>query len=272
MLKYQIKEIRIYDMYQSMKVFSGKGKISVAYYLLQNQPVSSNTTVIDRLGKREYIKLLDDSIIILAFNSVFSKIQQKAPLFYLGNEHRVTSINATKCEGGINKQIHRISESGEITFVKTSIVHKDQHIPKVYLSGYHNPRYYHDEKGEYGVIGSHQHYFVGDELNKLEDYFKTKLSTVLLKHIKYDQEYIEPKYYPDVRKLPIEKITDESLADHFGFTKEERDAINATEYPKREYKFKEITCAQLNGEDEAEISDAEGGARRRRFTCKIRRT
>ena len=267
MLKYQIKEMRIYDMYQSMKVFSGKGKISVAYYLLQNQPVSSNTTITDRLDKRESIKLLDDSIIILAFNSVFYKIQQKAPLFYLGNDHRVSSIPTTKCLGGHNKQIHKISESGEITFVKTSIVHKDQHIPKVYLSGYHNPRYYHDEKGEYGIIGSHQHYFVGDELNKLEDYFKTKLSTVLLKHIKYDQEYIEPKYYPDVRTLPLEKINDETLADYFGFTKEERDAINASEYPKREYKFKEITCAQLKKEEVLE-----GGARRRRFTRKIRRS
>ena len=79
----------------------------------------------------------------------------------------------------------------------------------------------------------------------LEDYFKTKLSAILLKHTKYDQEFIEPKYYPDVRALPLKIINDETLADYFGFTKEERASINATAYPKRQYKFKEITCAQL---------------------------
>ena len=60
-----------------------------------------------------------------------------------------------------------------------------------------------------------------------------------------------------MRTLPLEKITDETLADYFGFTKEEREAINATVYPKREYKFKEITCAQLKGEK----VEQEGGAR-----------
>jgi hypothetical protein len=76
-----------------------------------------------------------------------------------------------------------------------------------------------------------------------------------------------------ISTLPLEKITDETLADYFGFTKEEREAINATEYPKREYKFKEITCAQLKGENkEAANSDAEGGGvKQRRFTRKLRR-
>ena len=103
-------------------------------------------------------------------------------------------------------------------------------------------------------------------------YFNTKLSALILKYVKYRQEFIEPRYYPDVRKLPLDKITDETLADYFGFTKEEREAINATEYPKREYKFKEITCAQLKGEkEEAGDSDAEGGGKQRRFTRKVRR-
>lgn len=75
-----------------------------------------------------------------------------------------------------------------------------------------------------------------------------------------------------VRKIKLDTITDETLADYFGFTKEEREAINATEYPKREYKFKEITCAELKGEKaEAGDSDAEGGVKQRRFTRKVRR-
>jgi len=258
LLKYQIKCMHIYDMYQSMKLFSGKGKINTAYYLLENKPVYTTTTVIDRLGIKNEITLNNKSIIILAFNSIFSKIQKKASLFYEGDEHKVTSIQTAKCNVGDNRQIHRISESGEITFVKTNVLHNDQHTPKIYLSGFQKPRFYYDKKGEYGLIGSHQHYFTGENLNKLEDYFKTKLSAILLMHTKYDQEFIEPKYYPDVRSIPLEKITDETLADYFGFTSEERKSVNAVEYPKREYKFKEITCAQLKGEKD---DVAEGGAR-----------
>lgn len=253
MLQYQIKDMRIYDMYQSMKVFSGKGKISVAYYLLENKPVYTTTTIVDRVGKKEIVQLNSKSIIILAINSIFSKIQKKASLFYDDDQLRVTSIPSAKCSAGSNKQIHRISETGEITYCKTSVKHKDQHSPKLYLSGYQNPRFYHDKDGIYGLIGSHQHYFIGSDLDKLEDYFKTKLSAILLKHAKYDQEFIEPKYYPDVRTLPLKKITDDTLADYFGFTKEERAAINATEYPKRHYKFKEITCAQVKGEKEPKL-------------------
>ena len=178
-------------------------------------------------------------------------------MFYQGDELKGTSIDTKKCTSGINKQIHRINETGDITFVKTGLEHSYQTIPKLVLSGYKSPRFYHDKKGEYGVIGNDQHFILGSNLNKVEDYFKTKLSALLLTNIKYRQKFIEPNYYPDVRTIPIDKITDESLADYFGFTKEEREAIEATEYPKREYKFKEITCADLKGEKE---EPKEGGS------------
>ena len=143
--------------------------------------------------------------------------------------------------------------------------------PKIYIDGINYPRFYYDKEGKYGVIDQNQFYIIGKNLNKQSDYFKTKLSALLLKYIKYRQDFIEPRYYPDVRTLPLEKITDETLATYFGFTKEECAAINATEYPKREYKFKEITCAELKGEKEDTVSDAEGGGSERRFTRKARR-
>jgi hypothetical protein len=60
------------------------------------------------------------------------------------------------------------------------------------------------------------------------------------------------------------------LADYFGFTKDERAAIEAIEYPKLEYKFQEITCAQLKG-DKAETDDLDMEGGQRRFTRKLRR-
>ena len=171
-----------------------------------------------------------------------------------------------------HQNIQKIGNDGLIYIIKSSKELDTLKFPKIYIDGYHYPRYFYDKDGEYGIIDQNQHYLIGENLGKQEMYFNTKLSALILKYVKYRQEFIEPRYYPDVRKLPLDKITDETLADYFGFTKEEREAINATEYPKREYKFKEITCAQLKGEKaEAGDSDAEGGGKQRRFTRKVRR-
>ena len=49
------------------------------------------------------------------------------------------------------------------------------------------------------------------------------------------------------------------LADYFEFTSEERNVINTTEYPKREYTLKNISCK------------TQEGGRSHRTTRKIRR-
>jgi hypothetical protein len=268
MLSYQINKMRIIFNTAAKVLFGGSGEINIAYFLLEKNPPTQTTDIIDIYNNKEKVKLKPSSILSLAYNSIFIKIQNKASLFKDSDDYHTTSISNVKCDSGTNKQIHRITDKGDITFIKTKISHPKQHEPKIILSGAKFPRFVYDKTGEYGVIGNDQHYFVGEHLNKLEDYFKTKLSAILLANIKYRMKFIDPKYYPDVRTLPLEKITDETLADFFGFTKEERAAINATEYPKREYKFKEITCAELKGKKE----DQEGGAPTRNRTRKIHKS
>jgi hypothetical protein len=245
MLKYQIHNIRIYNIYQSEKLFSGFGKINTAYYLLQNAPSYTTTRIIDIYGNIDIVKLNSKSIIILAANSIFFKIQEKLSLIYEGDSYKRLSLDIKKCNGGDNKQLHKISQSGNISFVKTDRLHPDYNKSKIFLSGFNYPRYYYDKVGEYGIIGCEQHYFIGDKLNKLCDYFNTKLSCLLLINTKFRQEYIEPKYYPDVRLLPIETINDDTLADYFGFSKEERDMINCIKYPNREYRIREVSYLEL---------------------------
>jgi len=111
----------------------------------------------------------------------------------------------------------------------------------------------------------------------LKDFLNTKLSAFLTKELKFRQDFVEFKYFPDITQIDFDKkITDESLADYFEFDDDERKVINSTEYPKREYTFKEASCdAAKDKKTEAGDSDAEeehkGGARPRRFTRKIRR-
>jgi len=272
MLSHQIHKMRIIFNSDAKKIFGGSGEANVAYFLLENKPPTKPTQIIDIYNNTDIIQLKPDSILSLAYNSIFIKIQNKSVLFKDSEDYYTTSISSAKCKAGKHKQVHRITNDGDITYIKTDMIHPKQTVPKIILSGAKFPRFLYDKTGEYGIIGNDQHYFVGDDLDKLEEYFKTKLSALLLANIKYRMKFIDPKYYPDVRKIRLDVISDETLADYFGFTKEEREAINATEYPNREYKFKEITCADLKREKvEAGGADAfEGGARPRRFTRKIR--
>jgi superfamily II DNA or RNA helicase len=260
MLTNQIHFIRIIFNTEAKRIFGGSGEINVAYFSLQKKEIDANTTIVDIYNNKEIMKLKPDSIISLAYNSIYNKVQQKGPLFKDSNDYRTKTILKTKCESGPNKQISRITDKGEIKFVSIKDTHADQSLPKIILSGAKFPRYYFDKDGEYGVIGNDQHYFVGNKLEKLAKFFDTKLSALLLANLKYRMKFIEPKFYPDIRDLPLTSITDETLAEYYGFTKGERDTISAIEYPKREYNFKAITCAELKGQKE-EGEEAVGGAR-----------
>lgn len=271
-LSKQIDYIKIYSLYESMKKFGGSGKLATSYYLIQNKKPEKPTIIVDILNNKDIVQLTPESILILAYNSIYSKVCDKSKLFLKTDSIKSTAVK--KCEQGSNKQILGIYNDGFIKYVKTNEKHPLTNIPKIIINGYTFPRYYYDKAGEYGKYSKDGTNFIitGEDLDKVKSYFDTKLSALLLNFIKFTQEKIEPKYYPDVRTLPLEKITDETLANYFGFTKEEREAINATEYPKREYKFKEITCAQLKGEKAEEgDADAKGGGKQRRFTRKVRR-
>jgi hypothetical protein len=242
-LQHQIHHLRIIFVTDFQKFFDGKGSISVAHYLLQKKQATTSTKIIDRYNHSSMIKLDQNSIIISGHNEIYQKIRAKCDDFQNSNDYKINSIK--ECKSGSNKQIYRIDMYDRIKFVKTSAIHPEQNTPKIVLYGNHWPRIYYDKEGKYGLIGQHQNYFVGKNLQKLVDFFKTKLSALLLKNIKYEQEFIAPRFLPDIRNLPINIINDETLASYFGFSSKERNLINLTEFPKREFKFTEMTCSEI---------------------------
>jgi hypothetical protein len=232
-----------------------------------------NTIIQGTSGKRENIKLNKESIILLNNSSIISKLISKSPLWKDNKKFRHTAV---PCIAGTYKQISGIYENGEITIVKTHQKHIDSDAEKIIVSGRNYPRIYFD-KGEYGLVGSGVNYWVGndDELTMLNNFLNTKLSAFLTKELKFRQNFVEFKYFPDITQIDFDKkVTDDSLADYFGFDDDERKVINATEYPKREYRFKESSCSEAKGKkaDGYESDASEGGARTHRFTRKIRRS
>ncbi len=111
----------------------------------------------------------------------------------------------------------------------------DQGEPKLIVGGLHKPVVFFDRRGDYGLFSKGQrNYFVGSqgELRAIEAFFRTRLASLLVDHVKFEQDFIRPGYYPDVRRVMEDgPITDESLADLFGFTKAEAAIIAAHPAP-----------------------------------------
>ena len=126
-------------------------------------------------------------------------------------------------------------------------------MPKVIIGGTYTPIVLYDRSGEYGLYKKGQRsYFIGDKLDKINAYFKTRLSTLILRITKYESDFIKPALYPDVRSIKdLEIINDDTLADHFKFTSEERAEIAEMPLPihPTSANIKHITCAQLAGEE-----------------------
>jgi hypothetical protein len=250
MLTKQINDIRIYHKTQAKALFNGRGEISVAYYCVENKPSTKATKVTGMNGKEEMIELHSKSILLLNNSSIINKVIEKTSFWKDNTNFKHTS---NTCEPGPHKQIKGIYDTGDIQVVKVLKKHVDQELPKIIVSGATYPRAYYDEKGEYGLIGTGVNYWVGNnkQLNRINSFLKTKLAAFLTRELRFRQGFVEFKYFPDITEVDIKKITDEN---YFNFTKEEEAVIEETDYPRREYKFKELTCGQLKGEKE-------GGAR-----------
>jgi hypothetical protein len=261
MLEKQIIHMKIYKNHDAAKLFGGKGAISLSYYLLQNKNNVEPTTIVDMVDNTDNIRLNSESVIILAYNSIFNKIRNKCKLFKDTTDYMQTQLGNAKCSNsGEYNNIVSVTEDGKVLLVKSSVELKKKDIsinnmPKIFIDGIKYPRILYDKKGEYGIIGQNQHYLVGDNLDRQEDFFKTKLSALLLTYIKFRQDFIEPRYYPDVRLLKDEdgkevEITDSSLAKVFKFTPKEINAID--DYaksigfdPNKKYVHTQITCEQM---------------------------
>jgi hypothetical protein len=269
-LSKQLLYINIFKDNQLAAIFGESANISSAYYLLENKSPSQKTIIFDTLDRTDKIKLDKKNPIILSYNSVLYKILDKCPLFKDSNDFKQVSLAITACsDSGSSKNIAGINDNGHILIVKSSKEHPLKGTKKLFIDGSSIPKVYLDT-GEYGIIGQNQSYFIGDNLESIQAYFKTKLSIFLLRNIKYRQNFIEPRYYPDIRELNLttDKINDKNLAEIFEFNDEENNAITKMPSPHTTYVIKNISCAQLKGQKDGE--ETAGGARFNK-TRKIKR-
>jgi hypothetical protein len=237
LLAHQIRALKIFknNAVGAAAAFGAHGKISVAWYVLENNGHTKPTRIYYSAAPEETedVHLTPASILVLRHNGIFQKILAKRntiPLFGDAEGPQkilYNTVNPTCSTAKGFPQITDIHQDGSLEYVMSKTPHIHQEQPKIVVGGLHTPVVFWDRKGEYGIFAKGQrNYFVGSpaELRAVNAFFQTKLSSLLLNNVKFEQDFIRPAYFPDVRYIEG-PITDETLADLYGFTKAEKAAI-----------------------------------------------
>ena len=101
---------------------------------------------------------------------------------------------------------------------------------------------YIDRSGKYGIANRDKYIIMDksyDDMCMLSSFLSTKSCLFIFEATKYRMKYLEKyifEYIPDITKIKNfpKNITDETIADFFGFNEIERNAIQ-TQYKKYDY-------------------------------------
>ena len=230
----QLKYLKVYRNFEARRVFGGSaGIIHVAYYLLEKRRPHEKTLIEYAAVPdwRDRLMLGPESVLIMCYNSIYDKIRRAGfrPLDDADDLELRHKVVAGCSNRGTHKLIRRISEDGTTKYVRSTTAHPNSGRPKLIVSGIHRPVTFYDKSGAYGLYAQGQrHYFLGsgEDLKKLDAFFKTKLAALLLDFTKYEQDFIRPGLLPDLRAVPG-PMTDAALQTYFKFSVDEKAAIQA---------------------------------------------
>lgn len=229
-LSQQLTYLKVLRNFEARKFFGGGfGIIHVAFYVLQ-KTAPTRSTLIEYAGSdfKEQLQLGPESLLILQYNGIYAKVRARVGLLEDAEDLELKHRTLKSCSSrGTHKLIRLISEDGSVKYVRSATRHKNQGKPKLIIGGIHRPVLYFDKSGSYGIYAQGQrHYFLGSQkaLHAVAETFKSKLMSLLLDQVKYEQDFIRPGLLPDLRGLDLSEAP---LSRYFGFTAAERAAIRA---------------------------------------------
>lgn len=222
LLENQMQYMRIYFTDDAKRIFKGSGEITCAAYVVQKTPYVAPTVIEDVDGVIERVQLHPAQPIYLNANGIIQKMLAVCGST-LKSDYRKSTSHPSGLKVGRYKRIQTITMGGVVQYVQADKQGTDATTPKIILFGFDRARAFLDSAGEYSTLGDGRHHICGGHLNVLHAYFQTRLSSVVLRATRYRMKFLEPQYYPDIRKagLTADKVTDEALNDLFGFTAEQ---------------------------------------------------
>ena len=223
LLNKNIQTIRIYTNFQANEIFKSSGAVRSAYYLLKNTELQKNNKIEIIDIEKSFEKILQtQGDIFQSNNLLLQNVYLKIPR--LENNLKSTGILKPKknYNAGPYKNICRHIENG-VEICKTDVKFEYYNQPKIIFKGTSKLYHFDDFNGEYGIFGNWGFYIIDNQKNlrRTAKFLDTNIAKIMMSATKEDQDFIEPKYLPNVNNIPDEiEINDIELCKYFGINPE----------------------------------------------------
>jgi hypothetical protein len=256
LLSYKIEKIHCLSNTETNKTFKGEAQTPTCFFLLSNRETDGSFDIYDK-SRKEYIDYnfnIGDPIPVFG-QSVIKKLKhfvdivghlgvcktnlpKKGSKFALtkGKSYPYPNIKTCVVDGIQPKLLINYSNSQQAFYGKKKLVlaHKMYGFP------------YMDASGTFGISNRDNYVIMNrtdEEFSILKDFLSTKTALYIFEATRYRMKYLEKYAFelmPDVTKLDDfpETITDETIADYFGFDTIDRENIETLH--RKEYKFTPI--------------------------------
>lgn len=249
---WDIQSMRAYTNLQTNRLFNYSAAVPCTYYVV------SNRTGKGRLAKFPYINVdgvveelpTRPGTIFQRMNGLMAVIQE-VPRLELESRGKLSVAAAAAAGTGKYEYVCQHLGAG-VNICKSSVEPAGRGEPKIILKGTSKLYFLEDFEGKYGVYGNWGYWIKGDrtKLARVAKFLGTKFARAIMMATKEDQDFIEPKWLPDMAELKGVTMTDAALCKHFG-----------------------IDCAVLNVVEKYENNQkiAKRSARCSRETCSARK-
>jgi hypothetical protein len=251
--------MRAYTNLQSNRLFNYGGAVPCAYYTVFNRSMGTGSRrkfpYIDVEERLEMIPNKGGTVIFQRYNSLMQAVRAVPTVGetgWLTGKGKLSVASAGKTDVGKYEYICQHLAVG-VNVCKSSVEPAHFGIPKILFKGTSKLYHFDDWEGRYGLYGHWGYTLVDPEgslegLRRMSAFLDTRFARAIMMATKEDQDFIEPRWLPDVRRLPTSvKMTDAGLCAHFGIPKESLATVekysNSKKIANRSVKCGRETCS-----------------------------
>ena len=236
MLEKHIVWLKLWDNSQSKKMINAD--IPISLYILQNTLNLTNkkTEIISILARRKLKTTSTEYLnpkysIPIAFHSIFNKLVSFIKTQNLQLEYKRKTVKSSGTQTKIPTEYtledmwavdtFRIKDG--LMVKKATQQHPDANKRKLIISNKSGLEGMFIDEGKLSLTGYHKYYILGDNLELIKKMLDFKISKIV-HYIKYGQDFKDTyflTYFPDIRKLDIQDITEDEFYKLIGLTSQE---------------------------------------------------
>ncbi len=257
----EVGVVRAYTNLQSNRLFNYAGAVPCAYYTVFGRAGSARRQFpyIDVEGRLEMLPNRAGTVIFQRYNSLMRAVAAVPTVGETGwltgsGKLSVAAAAAAAGKGGAGKYEYICQHLATgVNVCKSGAEPVHFGTPKILFKGTSKLYHFDDWEGRHGLYGNWGYTLVDPEgtladLRRMSAFLDTRFARAIMMATKEDQDFIEPRWLPDVRRLPASvRMTDAGLCAHFGVDKGALATVekydNIQKIAKRSTKCGRDTCS-----------------------------